>query len=342
MKNVKLFVLCLFVYNIMVAQNKGDKTIEKLFIKNGEDVRIEDYPYQADLGGCGGSILGPTWILTAEHCIGAAVSVGSTIEVGYTKRSDRSSGQTARVKNVYNFDCNGYCDLSLLELETPLDLSGHFAKEVRYASELVFDLGYISDGGDCYATGWGQLDPNTGQTPDNLQGAALKFDFVAADDQRLRVNETEGRLVCRGDSGGPLVVENKDGEKILVGAVSGGEGQPCSDYGFWGNVINAADWIEQTTGIPPYSEDLVSTSDAINTNTDKIMDIWPIPAKDVININTSSEKPLSNIHIFDMNGKEVLNIQEATKTIPVSALASGMYILSASDVSSGQIITVEK
>ncbi len=247
-------LICLFTVELQAQEKiKTENNSSKKRIKNGEDVVIEDYPHQADLGGCGGSILGPTWILTAEHCVGGIV--GSTIGVGYTKRSDKSTGQTSVVKRVINFPCSG-CDLSLLELETPLDLSGQYVKAIRYASAVVFTRGYVNKDMECYATGWGQLDPDTGVTPDNLQGALLRFGEVQLSDERIRVEETEGRMVCRGDSGGPLVVYNGDrSERILVGAVSGGEGNPCSDYGFWGNVANAASWIEEQTGIKPYSED---------------------------------------------------------------------------------------
>ncbi|WP_108869090.1 trypsin-like serine protease [Aquimarina aquimarini] len=257
MKKIYLLILsliiCLSVTELQ-AQVKPDSennpsNVAK--IKNGEDVLIENHPYQADLGGCGGTIIGPTWILTAEHCVGGIV--GRRIGVGYTKRSDRSTGQTSTVKRVIKFPCSG-CDLSLLELSTPLDLSGRYAKAIKYASADVFTEGYVKQGKDCYATGWGQLGPNGG-SPDHLQGASLKFGVVQLSDERIRVEETEGRMVCRGDSGGPLVVYNSNrSERILVGAVSGGEGTPCTDYGFWGNVANAASWIESQTGIKPYTE----------------------------------------------------------------------------------------
>ncbi|MEW7279809.1 fibronectin type III domain-containing protein [Aquimarina sp. 2201CG1-2-11] len=259
-------VICCLLTTELHAQEKietENSSSTQSRIRNGEDVLIENHPYQADLGGCGGTIIGPTWILTAQHCVGGIV--GRTIGVGYTKRSDKSTGQTSTVKRVINFPCSG-CDLSLLELDTPLDLSGKYAKAIRYASPVVFTKGYVKKDMDCYATGWGQLDPNTGATPDNLQGALLKFGQVQLSDERIRVEETEGRMVCRGDSGGPLVVDNSDkSERILVGAVSGGEGSPCSDYGFWGNVANAASWIEEQTGIKPYTEDTTGDTQAPTT-----------------------------------------------------------------------------
>lgn len=310
-------ILCittgLFIYNAN-AQNKKQR------IKNGEDVLIENHPYQADLGGCGGTIIGPTWIVTAQHCLGGIV--GRTIGVGYTKRSNRSTGQTSVVKRALTFPC-GRCDLALLELETPLDLSGTYAKAIRYASADVFTEGYVLKDQECYATGWGRLSAN-GPTPDNLQGALLKFGTVQLSDQRIRVEETEGRMVCRGDSGGPLVVYNSDkSERILVGAVSGGEGTPCSDYGFWGNIANAASWIEEQTGIEPYKE---GTSPlGISDRAKKVnFNIWPVPANDIIHI--TSEQPIKAVKIYNLLGNEVL-YSDQTANIELSSLSNGTYVL---------------
>lgn len=348
MKNHYLLILsifCCFSYAEITAQEKiQHKTdaSEKILIKNGEDVLIEDFPYQADLGGCGGTIIGSTWIVTAEHCVGGIE--GRTIGVGYTKRSDKSTGQTAVVKNVITFPCNS-CDLSLLELESPLDLSGEYVKAIRYASADVFTEGYVQEGKECYATGWGQLDPISGESPDNLQGASLNFGVVSLSDTRIRVEETEGRLVCRGDSGGPLVVFNSDNsERILVGAVSGGVGTPCTDFGFWGNIANAASWIEEQTGIEPYKEDISLSVFDRTTNAIKI-NLWPVPANNVINI--SSEKEIKSIKIFDMSGKEVLQSDKlsqlnGTTSITLDLLTNGIYLLQDAESLSSSLFVVKK
>ena len=306
-------------------------------IKNGEDVLIQDHPYQADLGGCGGTIIGPTWIVTAEHCVGGIV--GRRIGVGYTRRSDRTTGQTARVKRVINFNCPGYCDLSLLELESPLDLSGPYVKAIRYASADVFTQGFVQEGKDCYATGWGQLDPNRGGSPDHLQGALLKFGKVQLSDFRIRVEETEGRMVCRGDSGGPLVVYNSDqSERILVGAVSGGEGTPCTDYGFWGNVANASSWIEEQTGIPPYRMNTLNTLHI--TNEDSVT-FWPNPAKDKVYVSASTFNKTMSFQLFSVSGKRLLT-SKGSKTIDLTSVPEGVYLLQDATTKSSKMLAIKR
>ena len=342
MRNVHFIFLgicsCLFTLQLQAqtkSQQKNGKA-RSVLIKNGEDVLIEDHPYQADLGGCGGTVIGDKWIVTAEHCVGGIV--GRTIGVGYTKRSNRTTGQTARVKRVLNFECGGYCDLSLLELETPLDLSGKYVKAIKYASADVFTEGYVKKDMECYATGWGQLDPNGGESPDNLQGALLRFGEVQVSDFRIRVEETEGRLVCRGDSGGPLVVFNSDkSERILVGAVSGGEGTPCTDYGFWGNVANAATWIEEQTGIKPYVEG--PSLGVIRSVKKPTFDIWPVPARNVLHVTSKSE--IKEIKIYTLFGKEVLQTKDVSN-VNLTSLSEGTYVLQDAGSLASSLFVVKK
>ncbi|WP_138940555.1 hypothetical protein [Aquimarina agarivorans] len=115
-----------------------------------------------------------------------------------------------------------------------------------------------------------------------------------------------------GDSGGPLVVEadNDDSTFILVGTVSGGEGEPCSDFGFWGNVAKAASWITLETGIKPYQASNTSSIDDYLDASEKELDfiVWPNPAKEAIHIR--SKKEINKAMIYTLSGQEILKVTD--------------------------------
>ena len=61
----KLVLLVVFFasnfYNVSAQQK----------VVGGVDVDIKDYPWQVAVDyGCGGSIIGDSWVLTAAHCVG--------------------------------------------------------------------------------------------------------------------------------------------------------------------------------------------------------------------------------------------------------------------------------
>ncbi|WP_010520836.1 trypsin-like serine protease, partial [Aquimarina agarivorans] len=191
-----LFVILAIVTSFAQGKSKFKSQISNKIV-NGNNVLIENHPYQVDLNGCGGAILGSTWIITAEHCIfgdGTNIVVGA----GYTRISESSEGQFVRIKRAIR-NPNSNSDMALLELESPLDLSGKFAKAIPYASSVVFENALVSKDALCFSTGWGLTDPNNQRSaPDHLQGAVLKFGDVALSDDRIRVEEFEGRMACRG------------------------------------------------------------------------------------------------------------------------------------------------
>ena len=86
--------------------------------------------------------------------------------------------------------------------------------------------------------------------------------------------------------------------------------------------------IRQTgvTGSSIYSE--IRT---VNIKNDGQLAIWPIPAKDVISIQSeiTSGNCSSRARIFDQSGKEVqqINLQPGTNTVNINSLRRGIYIV---------------
>ena len=80
--------------------------------------------------------------------------------------------------------------------------------------------------------------------------------------------------------------------------------------------------------------DMLKVSDALLAVTeanakDKTLNLYPNQTKDILNIK--SETPISELSIFDNNGRNVLSSKESTETINVKHLNTGAYILKATD-----------
>jgi hypothetical protein len=62
------------------------------------------------------------------------------------------------------------------------------------------------------------------------------------------------------------------------------------------------------------------------------LSVFPNPASSELNIAVSAEqKPISNIHLFDVAGrmtKEITQVNALTKTIDLNGMANGIYLLS--------------
>ena len=237
-------------------------------IVGGAATTIAQRPWQISLqeGGshfCGGSIISPTWILTAAHCVEYLVWSDLRVIAGVTKLSQASTGQTGRVKRVviypdYDEPTSGG-DAALVELTSPLDLSGDSAKAILIMTAAGAVAGVTDPGVMVTVTGWGTLYTGSYSTPDTLQtvdvpvvshaqaveayaGLTLTTDQLAAG-----YLGTGGKDACQGDSGGPLTVSTPEGP-ALAGIVSWGAG--CGDRrypGMYSRVSSFASWILKET-----------------------------------------------------------------------------------------------
>jgi hypothetical protein len=238
-------------------------------IVGGSNTPITAVPWQVSIqtsGGfhfCGGSIIDEEWILTAAHCMtnnnGSPSSTGNMrVKAGVTNKND--SGQVRTIANLYvapGYDgdtSNGH-DAALLQLSSPLDLSGSSASAVA----LSVDDAYASPGVDALVSGWGTLSSG-GSSPVTLQSvevpivsnadaaAAYGSGSVTADQIGAGIIGVGGVDACQGDSGGPLVVSAPSGYQ-LAGVVSWGYGCADPDYpGMYSRVSSFVGWIEGHTG----------------------------------------------------------------------------------------------
>lgn len=198
----------------------------------------------AFVGGCTGTLIAPTWVMTAAHC-GSATSVLTSGVIPSTTpfppsaysvvldsvHADGRGGESIAVKRVviaddYGIQSGAGSDVSLLELESPS----------RVPPILIAAAGERAT--------WEPKDPATiagfglteedGEAPDQMQRASVPIvpdpacteaypEFDAK--TMLCAGYPEGGTdACQGDSGGPLLSTLEGGAQRLVGATSFGDG----------------------------------------------------------------------------------------------------------------------
>lgn len=212
-----------------------------------------EFPFTAKIdiagaAGCTGSLVAPTWVVTAGHCASATGVTGVplamplppssfAVTVG-TTRADGEGGQTRGVKAVrvdpnYAATNGTGSDVALLELAQAVTVA-----PVKIAAPS--EAGLWEPGDALTIAGFGVTEEN-GDAPDRLQFTAVPrvADPVCAEaysdgtpvagnafDPRtaLCAGQPEGgKDTCQGDSGGPILAPLDKGYR-LVGATSYGEG----------------------------------------------------------------------------------------------------------------------
>ena len=217
-----------------------ETTAQTQEIVGGTATQITSVPWQVSLQSadgshfCGGSIVTPTWIVTAAHCV--AGGPPSRIVAGISLISQSATGQIRQIKQVVTYP--GYTDptigkdAALIELTAPLTIDGTSVREIRPITA-TSAAALTAPGAMTIVSGWGATTEGAATLPDQLQSVQVPImsltDANAAYQMTLTADQlpagitTGGKDSCQGDSGGPLIV--MDGtEPMLAGIVSWGEG----------------------------------------------------------------------------------------------------------------------
>jgi len=261
----KLFLLTVgvTVFLTVALQNQDWQILkrslrEKGRIVNGENSTTGQYPWVVSLregdehfsyAVCGGSLITPSIILTAAHCVGGIRMADynrfdQRDDVGVQRRYFNDSSIV--VHENYSPETFQY-DVALIHLDIPFEQPQIIVKinadpdfpQTRSLKLLVVGWGRTSYNGEVSNTQqFARLDyiPND-ECLKRWQGNYITGDMLCA--------YGEGTDACQGDSGGPILTLNRAFEQVLVGVVSFGKECASDLPGVYARVSFVMEWLEE-------------------------------------------------------------------------------------------------
>ncbi|KAE9550132.1 hypothetical protein FO519_006669 [Halicephalobus sp. NKZ332] len=210
---------------------------------------------------CGGTVIGPHWVMTAGHCVyGSTNNPGSfRVKTGvFDEQATNETGEVVHeVKKIYLHPKyvafpDPLWDVALIEMVQDITMGDH-VQPICIPSQ---DNKTIVEPNTAWATGWGTTTED-GDISRKLRQVNVPFVNYDTCEQEYPGDITpqvhvcagvQGKDTCQGDSGGPLVVKNANGAWFQYGITSFGAG--CAENkhpGIYSRVSAYCDFISTTT-----------------------------------------------------------------------------------------------
>lgn len=190
-------------------------------IIGGIQAALGEFPHQASLryGGshiCGGSIIAPTKILTAAHCVYRMNTNNFQVATGTTSVSGGQLHRVVRIVSHPDYNARqGRNDVSVLTLAAPIQYN-------QYQRPIPLTTSPPAAGQRASLSGWGSISTNgplanyllkMDKSVVGLNQCQMRRSDVLLDNSHLCTLDRGSIGACQGDSGGPLI---RNGEQIGI------------------------------------------------------------------------------------------------------------------------------